>query len=323
MSRRDRINVVAVGLAVAISVIWGFSSWRHYHEENAQERESAAYDDRGAPQKPTKITCDTDTPGRSTCLVQPPDSEPTDKHTQTDLKAQQDVAEWAFLGVLISAAGLIVTAAGLFYVAESLRETRRSVDTSDKNSRNESRAYVYVDHAEFYWGGVIAEAPRIELTISNTGNTPTRNHKVRSEVFTTTMSESDFTGDVVEFVIEGEQSFPCNIPIPEASRIWPPIGSNSTSKTVSSENINRAVYDSLFNDKTGRMLLNVVGVVRYTTIFDEVFESEFWFSVVPNKFTYKDFIGSDGRANKNLCIEIPTDMCRVGVEMRVYDKISG
>lgn len=99
---------------------------------------------------------------RLTCAAQQGEAEAAKKRSQYDLKAQQEMAEWALLVVVASVISLFVSIGGLGALVWTFREQR-------KLTESQSRAYIEVitgrtSITEYGWS--------IEVTVMNTGQTP-------------------------------------------------------------------------------------------------------------------------------------------------------
>lgn len=91
-----------------------------------------------------------------------------------DLKAQMDMAQWAWWMVVLTVISCAVAAGGLFALWISLRQTRQAIrvnQISEADARRlgqaDSRAYLHADTLVFSGDGNAAV-----VTIKNTGSTP-------------------------------------------------------------------------------------------------------------------------------------------------------
>ncbi len=112
--------------------IWGVNQLRWYHAEHANERVSASlYKYDSADGVVIKCLDGVDAPSFAegiVCLAGGIEANRRAKRSEYDLKAQQDMAEWAYGILLISAFGLIVITVGVLVVLQSLRLARQTVD---------------------------------------------------------------------------------------------------------------------------------------------------------------------------------------------------
>lgn len=180
-----------------------------------------------------------------------------------DLKAQQEMAEWAFWMMLSSFAAVIVTAVGVVYVALTLKATREavqeaevatkaaqdSVEATEKSAVRQLRAYVYVDHATIT---NLSGKPKIKVKIKNFGQTPAYSMQHWAAV--------------------GFQPYPLPENLKEPEDFIPapisdlPPGHDHTSPIP---------YDRLFSNdereslRTGENGIYVVGRIAYRDVYDE------------------------------------------------------
>lgn len=116
-------------------------------------------------------------------VVQAPPAEPQTSRNEwrqeQDLRAQRDMAKWAFIMLWVTGASVAVTSLGVVYVALTLQETRRAVKAADdavavtrEIGNKQLRAYIGVASAtaKFNWSGDASY--RFVVTIKNYGATP-------------------------------------------------------------------------------------------------------------------------------------------------------
>jgi hypothetical protein len=196
---REQALILAILIFSGILAIWGLFSWWHYHEENVQKREEAAEHDIGMPHKPINIKCELTSKQTVVCTLEQPDTESTDEHTKSDLKAQQDVAEWSFLSMLFTGAGLVTTIVGLYFIVKSLSVTRQAVELARDTAQKQLRAYVGVRNIEF-------ENGCIHVYAHNNGQTPAfeLQHRIAFDVNDTEACDYaafDFAGELTRDLI--------------------------------------------------------------------------------------------------------------------------
>ena len=133
----------AIGGAVLLAcslLVWG------YQREHAQQRHAAAEDSQHAGPKKWKTEC-IGKPGHLSCLAYAVEAESADKNAEYDLRAQQDMAEWAFAMFLVALAGLGATVAGLIYIVRAYRLNADATEAATKTlelQRNLERPYLFV-----------------------------------------------------------------------------------------------------------------------------------------------------------------------------------
>ena len=115
------------------------------------------------------------------CLAEGIKSNRRAKRSEYDLKAQQDMAEWAYGMLLISAFGLIVITVGVLVVLQSLRLARQTVDRAGDANALSSEAMIADQRAwitskliiggdlEFFEGRAFIE---VAARYQNIGKTP-------------------------------------------------------------------------------------------------------------------------------------------------------
>lgn len=152
MSDGDWRPVAALGGLIAFLFLSAsYERFTEYQRQHVQERISAAEDDAGASRHSGTATC-TNVPrtNRMTCSFESEQANAPDKHAEADLRAQQDMAEWAFGMLLVGFASLAVTAVGVFYVAETLRQTREANVLVQKQSDAAQRAAEEAERPLFF-----------------------------------------------------------------------------------------------------------------------------------------------------------------------------
>ena len=182
MLKRDWVTYAAFGglvLAVIIGASsWGYSAWRPYHQANDKSRAEAAKYDTGGASKSLKMRCEIVESRLIDCESEQPDSEGANYHTKADLKAQQDTAEWTFLGVILNVVGLGLTTiatGGLLYSLYLNRSATKAAIQAVAIARDlgykQTRAYlgIYSVHMEDF---VVGRRPLCTVVLRNNGQTP-------------------------------------------------------------------------------------------------------------------------------------------------------
>ena len=212
-------------------------------------------------------------PGYTVCLKIPPVLNfcPSDQHSaeseaqrdKDDLAAQQEMADWAFVVSLTSAAGFCLSLVGLFLIYATLSKTSEAINVSEQNSRDETRAYVHADRADLFLGSPDVKWPSVVVTVKNTGATPA---KWFSVVSATRLIPVDH---VVPRFSEFEIS-----PI---FKQWNALGGGLELSATLGVDVAKELRDAYMSDPSHFMFI-VAGVVRYETFFREIFETEFMFT---------------------------------------------
>jgi len=167
---------------------------------------------------------------------------------------------FAFLATGISFLAIIL-------VYKTLRATRDAGTTTERVGEAQSQAYVHVESAKFYWGSRELSAPRIILSIKNTGHTPARWFSIESEIV---LGNLDPVGRLID-----EHPFTNRQPRNGESVRWNALGPNSE-LTVPASHFTTEISADL-RRRRKQVALSVIGTVRYETFFGKVFETEFWF----------------------------------------------
>ena len=188
-----------------------------------------------------------------------------------DLAAQENMAQYALLGLGIAAFGAAVTSAATFFVYRTLEATRDAVTQANgateaarqavavtrETGRDQSRAYVHMKSIR--WAEA-ADRVLVTLIVENSGETPCPRFEVGAIVNKVTAGlpgreyppiDVDLTG---WSALPGRQEF--TIPI------VPAFGDSE--------------QRVLARDITKEIIL-VQGSIRYSTIYGELYESEFSF----------------------------------------------
>ena len=121
----------------------------------------------------------------------------SDASTATqDLKAQQEMSEWALGVLIVSCLGFAVTVSGVFFVWRTLLETRQV-------GRDQSRAYLHADKLLFFWGGKGEDQPRFKVFVANSGSTPARWYQVRTSQMAVSHDSDAFPRSWAETGVSG------------------------------------------------------------------------------------------------------------------------
>jgi len=187
MSFRSGLYVFAiVGLIVTASyaAFFSWSEFSAYQKQHANERITAAEYQADAAESGLNA-CRT-IMGESgvfdwfACLAENVAAEGNDKHAEYDLKAQQDMAAWAY-GMLIVTVWLsVITLLGVFFVWLTLRATRQMSNETTRIGEAQSRAYIVIKSAFVFFENPSFQKVKIDLT--NTGATPARGVRVHANI---------------------------------------------------------------------------------------------------------------------------------------------
>lgn len=188
---RTWLFIAAFGIVLVVISALAWASWdifSTYKQGHADERNNATqYETSASEQGPEScgvVMHEIGVFGWLACLAESVSVDGGVKQAEYDLKAQQDMAAWAF-GMLIVTVWLsVITLVGVLFVGWTLRETRRAVKAADdavKVTRDmgeaQTRAYL---HAEFVKIGTEAFSGEdgsnikfvAEIQVINSGATP-------------------------------------------------------------------------------------------------------------------------------------------------------
>jgi hypothetical protein len=146
-------KVIAVGLVVfgllTISVWWGMTSFSAYQKEHADDYEQiATYQAGTAEQYADGCLKDArDFIAMVKCAITSVDANRETQRSRHDLKAQQEMAEWAFALLLFTAGGFVASLIGIFLVWITFSATREANEIAKENGRAQVSAYVYISEA--------------------------------------------------------------------------------------------------------------------------------------------------------------------------------
>ncbi|MDZ4690230.1 hypothetical protein [Terricaulis sp.] len=182
-----RSGAALLGLAAFAAAITtaGFLALFAYESGHRSERQQASEYQEIRTSREVAATCVQDSRTRtSRCTANIPITDLHDPYAEHDLRAQQDMARWAFAIVLVSIGTLGLTGVGVLLLWWTLESTRDAVKAAgDANvgfadhSKNELRPYVFLDSLgfEYLWDkndeSKITHY-RITLIWKNSGQTP-------------------------------------------------------------------------------------------------------------------------------------------------------
>ena len=173
------------------------------------------------------------------------------------------MARYALGGIIIGIIGTILLFKTVLYTrdaAESAADTlgvaRDTLDQSKIANRRSQRAYVQADSAKFS----DSDIPRIVLKVSNTGNTPAHWFEVASK--SRNFSGNQNVSDVISFDDVGEFAR------------WNALGAG---KTLTCNVGGPNVLGEISQSRLDGVKIVIFGIIRYKTIFGEIYETQFAF----------------------------------------------
>ena len=214
-----------------------------------------------------------------------------------------------FAQAVLTLFALTFTGWAAWEAGRAAQAAERAVSHADEVMRNDLRAYVHAERAEVRWGDSSGNSPLITLYAMNTGQTPAKWFGASCKVMAT-------DAGIVPTVDMFREVDLSDCPLIR----WSALGGNGA--TLSFYGVKNVDWDALRDAFDNGKTLNVVGVLRYETLFDEIVETEFWFSRrAPHKFSFKRPEG----APSHLAVygrgeEIPNVMQRVPVALRSYER---
>lgn len=221
-----------------------------------------------------------------------------------------DLAIWQFIagvvGIVFVGLTLRATHLALREANEATEAARKAVEVTEEGNRRQLQAYVHIERAEIKWGDIAGSEPRITLFAKNTGQTPARWFGIVAKVETT-------------IPLLGPPSISFESVDLSRRRLhqWSALGGLST---LSLPGIRTADHSALHEAFTNQTVIHIVGVVRYETLFGEMFETEFWFTSKP-RHRYRaepSEAAAAGVATYGTRKEAPRKMQRAAVALRTY-----
>lgn len=115
-------GVIAAITAVALAVaLWGGLSWTSQHREHREQRDAAASHQQEDVREQVHAQCVGAPRSRSfSCTLDAPTTPNDEQYAIQDLRAQQEMSEWAFAMFVTAVVGACITLAGVIYVAMTL-----------------------------------------------------------------------------------------------------------------------------------------------------------------------------------------------------------
>jgi hypothetical protein len=184
MSRRFWVIGALAVIAVLIFGWTGLTNYWSYQAEHAYERARATNYPHGTAEDVVRKCLAETEPSFSKgiiCLAQAIESAREAQRAQYDLKAQQDMAEWAYGLLWVSIPGLLISAAGLWGLLWSLQQTRTAIKDNRKIGEAQTVAYPSIDSLSFELGERKGDPyrPTIRTRWKNAGNTPAFDFGIR------------------------------------------------------------------------------------------------------------------------------------------------
>ncbi len=129
---RSKLVFGAIALTFAAGAIAAAITFLGYQHQHAEERQQAAANHTPDTRQQIETSCTRLGAGSRTealsCVTEIPDANSGDSYTKYDLKAQQDMAEWALAMFIATLFGLGISGVGLWYVREALLLNRDATE---------------------------------------------------------------------------------------------------------------------------------------------------------------------------------------------------
>ncbi len=244
-------------------------------------------------------------------------------------EATQGIELWTRCGILAS---VVLGVVGALLLWLTLKRTREANETAQKAvavtrevGQHQSRAYLHIEKVEGYWGDVTGREFSPLIYVKNTGMTPARWFEVKWKYFK--LDRGSKLDSVEKFFAEvrgdKEIKFMRYMALGSQSewsvRAWPADGEFG---------------EGLYRERKGKRLF-VAGVLRYETMYGEVFESEFVFSADPPVYKFERKEGpeegdtEETRAIKSFGVsvnyfsnsEVPFKFSRPDCNLKAYQRI--
>lgn len=181
------------------------------------------------------------------------------QRSEEDLKAQKDMARYAFWMLLVTgfvgSLTIILTGVGVYFVRETLAETRRIGEA-------QTRAYVFAKEAIIF--NSHTEHPTIRIKLFNTGASPAKYFRVGCVAYLRPY------GTTSEYMIPADLDY----------GYWTGLGAGS-SDTVGQHPAGLVERIGEADSQLGTRALIIAGRVIYCDIFGDEWESDFAFFRYP------------------------------------------
>jgi hypothetical protein len=248
--------------------------------------------------------------------------------TQAMNKATQRMAEYAFWSTVFVAIGTVLLIGTLVLTWMANRSAQAAVQVTRETGRDQARAYVEVSEVKFYWGNRHGSKPQFKIVISNHGQTPAKWFQIRQGYA------------VVERAGRTELEHFEDLPLCEDfGPTWNGINPTKNGMRASGpeiadwKEIKKCWRDpphakGMPPDNTHGVL--VFGEIRYSTIFDEVFRSQFLFGAgtlesfnSDNAVEKEKFIEDDVTYTLTSVAEKPQVLGRNPLRLKLYEREYG
>lgn len=214
MLKSDRLQLIVIaGLVFAVIAlsIFGWAKLSEYKLEHAEQRQKATTHKPEQAREQRQATCvDAAKKHSFPCVVDTEKSADEEKYTEYDLRAQQEMAEWAFGMMYVSGLAVLVTLAATVYVALTLAETRKLA----RDSKSSSDATALMAKA-----AIGVELPIVQASWGRTDVVQTREMVIENGPYGGTVLDRPY---VIKYIAIGDfffRNFGKTIAIPHRLRV--------------------------------------------------------------------------------------------------------
>ncbi len=154
MSKRGRGLYIALGLAALVAFGGGTGLVAGYRLQHHQERRDTSEANQQDARVDAKRTCSVRyiTPALvDECVSEIVDARQAEQRNEYDLKAQQEMAEWAFAVFLTTFFGLFISGGGLWALVWTFREQRRLTQNASRASLQVERIVIHPSSQGCFW----------------------------------------------------------------------------------------------------------------------------------------------------------------------------
>ncbi|MEI4262771.1 hypothetical protein V8352_13470 [Roseovarius sp. D0-M9] len=246
--------------------------------------------------------------------------------TQSIEEATVDMRNYALASTISVWIGTFLLIVTLILTWMANRAAQAAVRVTRETGRDQARAYVEVDAVKFYWGTKAGQKPEFKISLRNHGATPAKWLQVRQDYRLYTHKENESVPTNFQ-----------NLRLPtEYDERWNGLASSENEQLTSGPPIRdaqemakcrydlpRAGYTPALNTHG----VIVFGEVRYCTIFNEIYTSQFYFGAASlEAFQANEPEIIDKRQGQNeielvrLIREIPQSLSRFPVKLDLYQK---
>jgi hypothetical protein len=194
-SQIGRIGILALIIVAWAAMIWSMSA--HYAAKRVRaEAATAQYAQSAAEQIERACASRSGLPLRE-CIREQVEANRGDQRSEQDLSAQQEMADWAFWMMVVSAVTMVLTAIALWFVRGTLEATREAVKDTSEATEAMRQANQIAAAAQRPWltfSAKLAKAAGVnekglkltfDVVIKNVGSSPAISCHLNGKMFNT------------------------------------------------------------------------------------------------------------------------------------------